>query len=101
MRGDERRVTMGEVAGAGAELDRRRLGDQRGEEDEAAGDVLASVGQVLADEGVVEAEPVSEDYCCAILLQRLRRIALRRVQRHGEVAELHPRPARAAAWAAV
>jgi hypothetical protein len=62
---------------------------QRREEDEAVGDVLGLFGQVLTDERVVEAKLVGEDHCFSILLQRLRRRAVRRVQGHGEKAEAH------------
>jgi len=59
------------------------------EEDEAAGDVLGLLGQVLADKCVVEAELVGEDHGLPILLQGLRRRAVDRVQGHGEVTEAH------------
>jgi len=61
------------------------------EENEAVGDVLAAIGEVLTDEGVVKSEPVRENDRLAVLLQRLRRIAVRRMQRHREVAQSHGR----------
>src|SRR5207244_11538804 len=89
--GDHYRVRLREVGGPGRELDRLGLADQRREENEAVGDVLAAVGEVLADEGVVESEPVREDDRLAVLLQRLRRIAVRPMQRHRKVAQTHGR----------
>ena len=56
------------------ELDVLRVRDQRRQEEQAVGDVLALVGQVLADEGVVEAELVGEDDRLAVFLQRLGRV---------------------------
>ena len=56
-----------------ASLMRLGLVNQRREEDQAVGDVLGLVGEVLADEGVVEAELVGEDDRLAVFLQRLRR----------------------------
>ena len=53
------------------------------------GDVLGLVGEVLADEDVVEAELVGEDHRLAVFLQRLRRRALRRMHRHREEAKSH------------
>ena len=82
-------MRLRQVRGAGAELDGFRLGDQRRQENETVGDVLGLVGEVLADEGVVEAELVGEDDGFAVLLQCFERIALDRVQGHGEVTETH------------
>ena len=84
VRGDQRRMRMRQIRGSGGELDRLRLADQRGEKDEAVGDVLAAVGEVLADERVVEAEPVGEDHRLAVFLQRLQRMPMRRMHRHHE-----------------
>ena len=58
-------------------------------EHHAVRDGLAGVGQVLAHEGVVEAELVGEDDGRAILLQRLGPVPVHRVNRHGEVAQSH------------
>jgi len=91
MRGDERRVRVRKVRGAGRELDALGRVHQGGEEDEAVGDVLGLLGEVLADERVVEPELVGEDHRLAVLLERLRRRPVRRVQRHGEVAKSHGR----------
>ncbi len=78
-----------EIGGAGRELDGLGVVDQRREEHHAVGDVLAGVGQMLADEGVVEAELVGEDDGLAVLAQRLRPVPVHRVHRHGEVAQPH------------
>jgi len=67
-----------QVRRAGAELDRLRLAEQCGEEDETVGDVLLGIGEVLADEGVVEPQAIRQDDRLAILLQRLRGIAMPR-----------------------
>src|SRR5437016_5886773 len=100
VRRDERRMAVREVRRPGAELDGLRVADQRGEEDKAVGHVLAAVGEVLADEGVVKAEPVREDNCLAVFLQGVHRIALRRVHRHHEKAQPHSGSIRAAIFAA-
>ena len=92
MRSDQRGVRVRKVRGPGGELDALGGVHQRGEEDEAVGDVLGLLGEVLADERVVEAELVGEDdHRLAVLLERLRRRTLCRVQRHGEIAKSHGR----------
>ena len=96
VRRDERRMAVREVRCPGAELDGLGVADQGGEEDEAVGHVLAAVGEVLADEGVVKAEPVREDDCLAVFLQGVHWIALRRVHRHHEKAQPHSGSIRAA-----
>ena len=78
-----------QVGGAGGELDGLGVVDQRRVEHHAVGDVLARVGQVLADEGVVEAELVGQDDRLAVLAQRLRPVPVHRMHRHGEVAQPH------------
>ena len=82
-------MAVREVRGAGTELDGFRLAEDGGEEDEAVGDVLFRIGKVLADEGVVVAQPIGEDHRLAILLQRDHGLARTRVQRHGEEAKAH------------
>ena len=89
VRRDKHRVLLREVRGAGAELDLLGLGDQRGQEHQAVGDVLVAVGEVLADERVVEPEPVGEQHRLPVLAQRLRPVPAGGVQGHGEVAESH------------
>jgi hypothetical protein len=66
--------------------------DERGEEQQRVGDVLRLVGEVLADEGIVEAEPVGEDDGLAVLLQRFGVIPVQRMHRHHENSKLHRRP---------
>ena len=89
VRGDQHRMHLRQVGRAGRELDRLRVADERREEQHAARDVLGLLGQVLADERVVKAEPVREDDRLAVLLQRLGGAALHGMERHGEVAEAH------------
>ena len=88
---DHHRMHLREIGGAGRELDRLGVVDQRRLEHHAVGDVLAGVGQVLADEGIVEAELVGEDDRLAILAQRLRPVPAHRVHGHGEVTQPHLR----------
>jgi hypothetical protein len=92
MHGDQHGVHVGEVRGAGRELDPLRLRDQRGMEHHAVGDVLAGIGEMLAHEGVVESELVGEDDGLAILLQRLGPFPVHGMNRHGEVAQSHSCP---------
>ena len=92
--GDQHRMHVREIAGAGGELDGLGVGDQRGVEDHAVGDVLGLVGEMLAHEGVIEAEPVGQDDGLAVLLQRLRPVPVNRVHRHREVAQSHSRSPR-------
>ena len=86
---DHHRMHLREVGGAGRELDGLGVVNQRRQEQHAVGDVLAGVGQVLAHEGVMEAEPVGENDRLAVLAQRLRPIPADRVNRHREVAQPH------------
>ena len=65
----------------------RDVGEARQEHDRVR-DRLGDVGDVLADVGLREAEPVGEDDRVPVLLERLHVVALRRVHRHREVAEL-------------
>ena len=78
-----------EVHGAAAQLDLARIARQRRDEDQARGDGFGEVGDVLADEGFLEAELLGEQHRLAVLFQRLAPVAADRVQRHGEVAKLH------------
>ena len=89
VRRDQHRVLLREVRGAGAELDLFGLGDQRRQEHQAVGDVLVAVGEVFADERVVEAETVGEQHRLPVLAERLRPVPAGGVQGHGEVAESH------------
>jgi hypothetical protein len=87
--GHQGRVHVREVRRARAQPDLAGLGDQRGEEDQAVGDVLVPVGQVLADERVVETEAVGQDDGLPVLAQGLGPRPPLRVHRHGEVAQSH------------
>ena len=80
---------MGQVGGAGAELDPVGRVDQRRQEQHRAGDVLGGVGQVLADERIVIAEPVAQHDRLAILLERLGVVGVQRMHGHREIAETH------------
>ena len=86
---DQHGVHVGEVRGAGRELDLLRFRNQRGVEHHAVGDGLAGVGQMLTHEGIVEAELVGQDDGLAVLLQRVGPVPVHRVNRHGEVAQSH------------
>jgi hypothetical protein len=86
---DHHRVHLREICGAGRELDGFGVVNQRRQEQHAVGDIFASVGQVLAHKGVVEAELVGKDDRLTILAQRLRPVPAHRVHRHGEVAQPH------------
>src|SRR5262249_49817919 len=59
---DYHRMHLRQVGGAGRKLDVPCFVDQRGLEHHAVGNVLARVGEVFADEGIVKAELVGEDY---------------------------------------
>ena len=63
--------------------------DQRREEQQAVGDVLVRIREVLADEGVIEAELVRQHDDLAVFLQRLRPVAVERMHRHREIAKPH------------
>jgi hypothetical protein len=78
-----------QIGGAGGELDGLGRVNQRRQKQHAVGDVLAGIGQMLADEGVVEAKLVGEDDRLAVLAQRLRPVARQRVDRHREVTQPH------------
>jgi hypothetical protein len=91
VRRDQHGVLLREVGRAGRQLDPRRLRDECREEDQAVRDRLVPVGQVLADERVVEAEPVGEDHGLAFLGERVGPAPARRVERHREVTESHLR----------
>src|SRR6266850_339358 len=82
-------MAVGEVDRAAAELDALRVARQRGDEDEARGDGLGEIGDVLADERLFVAQALGQEHRLAVLGERLAPVAADRVQRHGEVAELH------------
>src|SRR2546423_1726851 len=105
--GDLRRHGRGmrvrQVDGGAAEADARGRGGQAGDEDQARGDRLAEIGDMLADERFDETELFGEQDRGTILAQGRRVVALLGMERHGEEAELHrcfPQISRAAAVAA-
>ena len=49
------------LGGAGGEFDVFGVADQCGEKQQTVGDVLGTLGQVLADKGIVKAELIGED----------------------------------------
>ena len=89
LRRDQHRMGLRQVRRAARKLDRPRVRDQRGQEQHAVGDALAMVGQVLADEGVVESKSVGEDDRRAVLQQHLAPVPVHRMDRHHEHSKLH------------
>ena len=89
VRRDQNGVLLGEVRRAGAEPDLVGLRDQRGQENQAVGDGLVAVGEVLADERVVVSQAVGQQHGLPVLAQRFRPVPAGGVQGHGEVAESH------------
>ena len=87
--GDQDRVLLRQVGGAGGELDLGGGRDQGRQERHAVGDILAAVGQVLAHEGAAEAQFVGQDDGLAVLLERLRPVPVQRMHRHGEITQSH------------
>src|SRR4051794_24684037 len=85
-------MAVGEIDRAAAELDALRVARERGDEDQARRDRLGEIGDVLADERLLEAQALRQQHRLAILGQRLAPVAPDRMQRHGEVAQLHARP---------
>src|SRR6185295_3679058 len=95
-------MAIRQVHGAAAELDALRVARERGNEDQARGDGLGEVGDVLADERLLVAQQLGKEHRLAVLGQRLAPIASDRMQRHREVAELQGFTARVrerSAWA--
>src|SRR5262249_16529360 len=86
---DDYRMHLREVGGSSGELDGLGAVNECRLEHHAVGDVLARIGQVLADEGVIEAQVVREDDRLTILTQRLGPVPVHRVNGHGEVTQPH------------
>ena len=86
---NDHRMHLRQIGGAGRELDGLGVVNERRQEHHAVGDVLAGIGQMLAHEGVVEAELVGEDDRLTILAQRLGPVPVHRVNGHGEVTQPH------------
>ena len=100
MGSDDRRVLLGQVDDAGAELDLLRALDQGREEDEGRGDLLGFVRVVLADIDLGEAELVRQDDRLLVLAEHGQERPLGPVQRHHEHAEFHGSASRShASWA--
>jgi hypothetical protein len=79
--GHPQRVVVGERDHAGAELDVARPLGGRGDEDLRRGDDLRAGRVVLADPGLVVAEPVQVGDQLEVALQRQRRVLARRMKR--------------------
>ena len=86
---DQQRMAERQIRHRSAELDLRREAGKRGDEGQAARNVLGEVGQVFAAIALAIAEPVGEDERVAILAQRLGVIPRQRMDGHDEEAELH------------
>jgi hypothetical protein len=86
---NDHRMHLRQVGGPGGKLDGLGVVNERRLEHHAVGDVLARIGQMLAHEGIVEAELVSEDDRLTILAQRLGPVPVHRMNGHGEVTQPH------------
>jgi hypothetical protein len=82
-------MVVGQVDGAGAELDVFRVVEQPGDEQQGRCDRLGGVRQMLAEEAFDETETVGHQGQLAVLLERLCQITADRMDRHGEEAKLH------------
>ena len=87
--GDRRRVRIGQVEGAGAELDIAGFRNQAGQENHRRGDALGGIGDMLADECLRKSESIGQDDRLTILLQGLGNVAAGWVHRHHEHAVFH------------
>ena len=87
--GDHQRVVVGEAHHAGPEADVARPLGRHGQEQLRRGDRLPAGAVVLADPGLVEAEPVEEHDQLEVALERQRRVLPRLVVRGEEDAEAH------------
>lgn len=66
-----------------------RVWSERGKKLHAAGDWLATIGEMFSDESVVKAELVRKYDRLAILPKCFRERAVHRMHRHGEVTQPH------------
>jgi hypothetical protein len=82
-------MVVGQVDRAGAEPDPPGLAQQPGDEDQRGRDVLRRIGEVLADETFAEAQLLGEQHQLPVLLERDGQFPPRRMDGHGEKAELH------------
>jgi hypothetical protein len=83
------RMAVRQIHGAAAKLDALGVARERGDEDQARGNGLCEVGDVLADECFLEAKLFRKQDRLAVLGERLAPVAPDQVQRHREEAELH------------
>ena len=86
VRGEQHRMLLRQIGGAGTKLDGFGIADQRRQKQQAVGDVLRLLGQMLANECVVKTQLVGENDGLAVFLQGLGAIASQRMQGHGEIA---------------
>ncbi len=89
LRRDQQRMAKRQVGDGGTELDRRGVAGERGTEHQARRNVLGEVGQVLAAIAFAVAEPVGQDECFAVFVERLGIMSRRRMDWHDEKAEFH------------
>jgi len=86
LRGNQGRVRMRQIAGARTQLDVLGFKNQRGQKQQAVGDVLGLVGQMLAHERVVKTQAVGINNGLPIFVQRFCSVPMQGMQGHGEVA---------------
>jgi len=80
---------MGEIGRARPQFDRPGFGREARKEDHAACDILIFVGQMFADEGIVEAEPVREQHRLSVLAQGFVPRPVGGMHRHREISKFH------------
>ena len=87
--GDDQRVVVGQADDAGAEADLPGAFGRGGDEDFGRGDQLPAGGVVLADPGLVEAEPVEVLDQFEVAVQRQRGVVPDAVEGRHEDSEVH------------
>jgi hypothetical protein len=90
--GQHGRIVVGQAVDASAEHDVFGAAQCLGDEQVRRRNVLPGRGQVLADPGLAEAEPIQEYDLVEIFGQRVGKRYFGWVKRHGEVAVTHPDP---------
>ncbi len=88
------RVAVRQVNRTGTEADPGGLPCEACQEDDAGGDRLGPIADMLAHERLAVAELVCQDDCLAILREAQREILPRRMQGHREEPEFHRAPGR-------
>ena len=83
------RMGVRQIDDRGPDLDLRGHAEQRGDEHHAVGNVLGRIGEVFAAIALAVSEPVGENKCFAILLERLDVTSRRRMDRHREITKFH------------